>query len=63
MHKYGVPAVPNNVLITAGSQQGLDLIGKVFLEPGDYVITERPTYLWPSRPGTPTAPATAPSPG
>lgn len=45
MHKYGVPAVPNNVLITAGSQQGLDLIGKVFLEPGDYVITERPTYL------------------
>jgi 2-aminoadipate transaminase len=45
MHKYGVPAVPNNVLMTAGSQQGLDLIGKVFLEPGDYVITERPTYL------------------
>ncbi|MGQ9467967.1 MAG: aminotransferase-like domain-containing protein [Anaerolineae bacterium] len=45
MHKYGIPAVPNNVLITAGSQQGLDLIGKVFLEPGDYVITERPTYL------------------
>jgi 2-aminoadipate transaminase len=45
MHKYGVPAVPNNVLITNGSQQGLDLIGKVFLEPGDYVITERPTYL------------------
>lgn len=45
MHKYGVPAVRNNVLITAGSQQGLDLIGKVFLEPGDYVITERPTYL------------------
>ncbi|MBO9371641.1 MAG: PLP-dependent aminotransferase family protein [Chloroflexi bacterium] len=45
MHKYGVPAVPNNVLITAGSQQGLDLIGKVFIEPGDYVITERPTYL------------------
>lgn len=45
MHKYGVPAVPNNVLITAGSQQGLDLIGKVFIEPGDYVLTERPTYL------------------
>jgi 2-aminoadipate transaminase len=45
MHKYGVPAVPENVLLTNGSQQALDLIGKVFLDPGDYVITEGPTYL------------------
>jgi len=45
MHKYGVPAVPANVLITSGSQQALDLIGKVLIDPGDFVITCRPTYL------------------
>jgi 2-aminoadipate transaminase len=45
MHKYGVPAVPGNVLLTHGSQQALDLIGKVFIDSGDYVITSRPTYL------------------
>jgi 2-aminoadipate transaminase len=44
MHKYGVPAVPDNVLLTNGSQQALDLIGKIFLDPGDYVLTGRPTY-------------------
>jgi 2-aminoadipate transaminase len=45
MHKYGVPAVPGNVLLTNGSQQALDLIGKLFINPGEYVITGRPTYL------------------
>jgi len=45
MHKYGVPAVPDNVLLTNGSQQALDLIGKLFIDTGDYVITSRPTYL------------------
>jgi len=45
MHKYGVPAVRDNVLLTNGSQQALDLIGKIFVDPGDYVITSRPTYL------------------
>jgi len=45
MHKYGVPAVPNNILLTNGSQQALDLIGKVFIDPGDYVLTGGPTYL------------------
>ena len=45
MHKYGVPAVPENVLPTNGSQQALDLIGKLFLDAGDYVITSQPTYL------------------
>ncbi len=45
MHKYGVPASPDNVLLTNGSQQALDLIGKIFIDPGDYVLTGRPTYL------------------
>jgi len=34
-----------NVLITSGSQQALDLIGRVFLDPGDRVLVENPTYL------------------
>jgi len=33
------------VLITNGSQQGLDLVAKVFLDPGDHVVLERPSYL------------------
>lgn len=43
--KQGLPVTAENILITTGSQQGLDLIGRVFIEPGDYVITELPTYL------------------
>jgi len=45
MAQYGIEAAPENVLITSGSQQALDLIGKVLLNPGDRVLTERPTYL------------------
>lgn len=43
--RYGIAVGADNVLITTGSQQALDLIGKVFLDPGDRVILERPTYL------------------
>lgn len=35
----------DNVLITAGSQQGLYLLNKVLIEPGDYIIVESPTYI------------------
>jgi 2-aminoadipate transaminase len=45
MAQYGIEAAPENVLITSGSQQALDLIGKILLNPGDRVLTERPTYL------------------
>lgn len=45
MQKYGVPAEVENIVITNGSQQALDLIGRIFLDKGDVVITERPTYL------------------
>jgi len=34
-----------NIVISSGSQQGLDLIGKVFLSPGDIAIVELPSYL------------------
>ncbi|MBD3222609.1 aminotransferase class I/II-fold pyridoxal phosphate-dependent enzyme [bacterium] len=35
----------DEILITSGSQQGLDLTGKLFLDPGDVVLCESPTYL------------------
>ena len=43
--KKGLEVTPDEILITNGSQQGLDLIGKVFLNAGDRVIIERPGYL------------------
>ncbi|HVO11012.1 MAG TPA: PLP-dependent aminotransferase family protein [Vicinamibacteria bacterium] len=45
MSRYGIRVKPANVLITSGSQQGLDLIGKLFVNPGDRILTESPTYL------------------
>jgi 2-aminoadipate transaminase len=41
----GARVAPEQVLIISGSQQGLDLIGKVLLDPGDAVGVETPTYL------------------
>ena len=43
--ELGIPTKPENLLITSGSQQGLDILGRAFLEPGDYVICESPTYV------------------
>lgn len=43
--KDGMDASSDNVLITTGSQQGLDVIGRIFLDPGDTIIVELPTYL------------------
>ncbi len=45
MSRYGIKVTPANVMITSGSQQGLDLIGKLFINPGDRILTESPTYL------------------
>ena len=41
----GIKARHREVLITSGSQQGLDLVARVLTEPGECVITESPTYL------------------
>jgi 2-aminoadipate transaminase len=41
----GLTVDPDEILITHGSQQGLDLIGKVFLDQGDGMAIERPGYL------------------
>ena len=43
--KEGIDASSDNVLITSGSQQGLDVLGRVFLDPGDTIIVGLPTYL------------------
>jgi 2-aminoadipate transaminase len=40
-----IACTPEQILIISGSQQGLDLIGKVLLDPGDYVVIENPAYL------------------
>jgi len=40
----GVPAVPEHVLVTTGGQQVLDLVCRTFIDPGDVVIAEGPTY-------------------
>jgi 2-aminoadipate transaminase len=45
MARRGAPCLADEVLITSGSQQALDLFGRVFLDPGDVVLTENPTYL------------------
>lgn len=41
----GMRVEASQVLITTGSQQGLDLLGKVFIDPGSAVAVERPSYL------------------
>jgi 2-aminoadipate transaminase len=43
--RYGILAKAENVLITSGSQQALDLIGKLLINSGDRVLVEAPTYL------------------
>ncbi|MDM7916411.1 MAG: PLP-dependent aminotransferase family protein [Candidatus Eisenbacteria bacterium] len=45
MAKYHIEVTPDNILMTNGSQQALDLIGKLFVEPGSCVLTSAPTYL------------------
>lgn len=45
MRHYGINAEPANVMITTGSQQALDLVGKLLINPGDRVLVEEPTYL------------------
>ena len=41
----GIKANPNDVLVTTGSQQALDLISRIFIDPGDVVLVEAPSYV------------------
>jgi len=43
--RYGIQVTPENIMITSGSQQALDLLGKIFINRGDRILVESPTYL------------------
>ncbi len=43
--RYSVRVTAENIMITSGSQQALDFIGRVFVNRGDYIVVEEPTYL------------------
>lgn len=46
MYEYeGIIVKPENILITIGGSQAIDLLGKLTLEPGDIVLTENPSYV------------------
>ncbi len=45
LKRSGIVCKPEQMMLTNGSQQALDLIGKVFLNPNDRVLVENPTYL------------------
>ncbi len=45
MGRDGIRVTRDQILITIGSQQGLDILGRVFLDPGDVVVVERPSYM------------------
>jgi len=43
--RYGIEVTADNILITSGSQQALDFIGRLFINNGDHIVVESPTYL------------------
>lgn len=43
--RFKINVNPENILITSGSQQALDLLGKILINPGDHILVEAPTYL------------------
>jgi len=43
--RFSVKVNAENIMITSGSQQALDFIGRVFVNRGDYIVVESPTYL------------------
>ncbi|WGW11790.1 PLP-dependent aminotransferase family protein [Saxibacter everestensis] len=45
MEREGIVAHPDDLVVTTGSQQALDLVSKVFLDPGDVVVAEGPSYV------------------
>ncbi len=45
MSEVGIPATMDNIAISSGSQQALDLMGRIFVDEGDTVLVESPTFL------------------
>ena len=57
LQAQGLSVTPGQVLITTGSQQGLDLVGKLLIDAGSRVAVESPTYLGALQACTPYEPA------
>ena len=45
MTRQGAPVAPENILVTAGSQQALEFLGRMLISPGDTALVSAPTYL------------------
>ncbi|TVX98292.1 PLP-dependent aminotransferase family protein [Cohnella terricola] len=45
MSHKGVTVTPDDMLITTGSQQAIDLLTRIYIDPGDVILVEKPTYL------------------
>ncbi len=45
MAEEGTPCLPEDLMVTNGAQQGLEIISKIFINPGDDIITEAPSYV------------------
>ncbi|WP_123041715.1 PLP-dependent aminotransferase family protein [Cohnella candidum] len=45
MAKKGIQVTPDDMLLTTGSQQAIDLLTRIYIDPGDVILVERPTYL------------------
>jgi 2-aminoadipate transaminase len=45
MAEEGIQADPDDLVITTGAQQALDMIGKIFIDPGDLIAVEAPAYV------------------
>jgi 2-aminoadipate transaminase len=56
LHKQGMQVSPDQVLITTGSQQGLDLVAKILIDAGSRILVETPTYLGALQAFTPMEP-------
>ena len=60
MNRDGTTCTADDVLVLQGAQQGLDLVAKLVLDPGDVVVTENPTFLGALIAFAPCQPAYAP---
>jgi 2-aminoadipate transaminase len=45
MQAMGAPTAADDVLVLQGAQQGLDLVAKLLIDPGDVIVTENPTFV------------------
>ena len=45
MTAQGIPTDPDDLMITSGSQQGIDYVARLMIDPGDTIVVEGPTYI------------------